>query len=140
MGADDGLGAIEPSSFGDFFPEAEFIGRKEQMAEYFGQMPADFQAKFNGSVASYKNYASSKFTHEIGDKLGEKPPITSIEPHEKPSWFETEKSYNTLGAVILTTNGLLAACKDLKNLIEHLEPGVHTFWPIQFERAPWSPS
>jgi hypothetical protein len=122
---------IEPGSFGDFFPDGDFVGRKEQLAAHFSKMSADFQAMFGGSSASYKSYVSSKFANEIGTKIGEKPKLVALEPHEKPSWFETEKRYTSLGSIIETSNQLLAVDEALKTIIERLDPGVHDFWPMQ---------
>jgi hypothetical protein len=122
---------IEPSSFGDFFPDGEHVGRAEQLAAYFQQMPADLRAKFGGNDLSYKSYVSSKFIGEIGTKMGDKPAIGPLEPHEKPGWFQTEKRYSSLGSLINTENQLLAVDETLKLIIEQLEPGCHEFWPMQ---------
>jgi hypothetical protein len=122
---------IQPSGFGDFFPDGSYVDREDRMTEYFSQMPPDFQAKFKSSIASYRNYASSKFTYEIGTKIGEKPPITPLEAHEKPAWLETEKNYSSLGSFLITENRLLVVDENLKVIIERLEPSVHVFWPIQ---------
>lgn len=122
---------IEPGSFGDFFPDGDFVGKKEQLAAHFDKISAEFQAMFGGSSASYKSYVSSKFTNEIGTKIGEKPKLVPLEPHEKPSWFQTEKRYTSLGSIIETSNQLLAVDEALKTIVERLEPGVHDFWPMQ---------
>jgi hypothetical protein len=122
---------IEPGSFGEFFPGGDFVGDEAQLKAYFDQLPKDIQATFGGRTASYQSFVAYKFTQEVGMKFGDKPPLTPLQPHEKPGWFETEKRYSSLGSIIKTTNQLLAVDEALKNIVERLEPSVHDFWPMQ---------
>jgi hypothetical protein len=133
-------GLSMPSSFGDFFPNGDYVGWDEELTRYFNEeMPAEEQALFGesgtGSIVktrSYIHFVAEKFKNEYGsNKLGGLPPITPIEAHETPKRFETVKTYTSLGSLVKLTNRILAVDETLKDIIERLEPGVHHFFPLQ---------
>jgi hypothetical protein len=121
-----------PSSFGDFFPDGDYVGWRERLSDYFNkEMPAQKKLQFiDNRPESYIYHVVQKFIEERGKKFPDDPPIGPLEEHEKPKWFETEKRYNSLGSLIVLTSRLVAIDLALKEIIEQLEPGVHEFVPI----------
>ncbi len=124
-------GLAEPSGLGDYFPDGGFEGWNEQRRAYFKQQPPEWQAQFKSVPDSYKYYVACKFIYEQGEKIGEDPPLTPIEPHEVPQVFRTVKRYTSLGSLLVLNSGVFAADATLKDIIERVEPGVHQFWPLR---------
>jgi hypothetical protein len=130
-------GLSMPSSFGDFFPHGGYVGWDEERTRYFNEKMTSEQKALFGNGAGiqeimYHNFVAAKFKNEYGsNKLGGLPPITPIEAHESPKWFETKKSYSSLGSLIILASGLWAVDETLKDIIERFEPGVHHFFPLQ---------
>ncbi len=95
------------------------------------EMPAERKALFYSALA-YPSYVSHKFTEEP-DKEGssEKPPFSPVEPHEAPKRFVLRKKYSSLSSLINTVNFIPAVDEPLKIIIEHFEPGVHRFFPLE---------
>jgi hypothetical protein len=115
-------GVVEPGSFGDFFPNCEFVGWKEETQRYFWEeMSAEQRAAFGNSHINYRGEVARKFTEDMGP----------LEPHERPSEFRMMEARKSLGSLILLNGRLLAVDATLKEIIETLEPGVHQFWPLR---------
>lgn len=127
-------GLSMPSSFGDFFPHGDYVGWDEELTRYYNEeMSAEQKAPFlvRGPVR-YHSYVGAKFREECGSNdIVELPPITPIQPHEQPKWFETVKTYSSLGSLIILNDRLWASDEIFKDIIERLDPGVHQFFPIQ---------
>lgn len=124
-------GLAKPSGLGDYSPLGNFEGWREQLRAYFKQQPPEWQTLFKLYPQAYVTFVAYKFIYEQGQKLGEKPPLTPIEPHEVPKVYRTEKRYTSLGSLLTLTNGFLAVDATLKEIIEGVEPGVHQFWPLK---------
>jgi len=115
-------GVSEPSSFGDFFPNGEFVGWKEEIKRYFDEkMSAEQRAAFDNWDVSYRGEVSRKFTEDRGP----------LEPHERPLEFRMRDARKSLGSLILVNDRLLVVDEALKKTIETLEPDVHQFWPLR---------
>ena len=127
-------GLSMPSSFGDYFPHGDYVGWDEELKRYYDEtMPAEQKAPFlvRGPVR-YFRYVGAKFRKECGSNdINDLPPITPIKAHEPPKWYETVKTYSSLGSLIELPNQILAVDDALKSIIERLEPEVHQFFPIQ---------
>lgn len=123
-----------PSTFGQFFPNGEYVGWEDELTAYFNnEMPADQKARFSDS-SSYCYWAIENFVNEPGTRHGpDNQPFGPIAAHEAPKRFKTEKNYASLGALIETYNRVLAVSQQLKDVIERFEPGVHHFFPIEIE-------
>ncbi|MDW4548276.1 hypothetical protein R5H32_02805 [Defluviimonas sp. D31] len=121
----------KPSSFGDYFPDGDYVGWREGLAEHFNRMPEAERVKYDNRPPEYIFRISAKFKYEIGVPFGLSAPLTPIEPHEWPTELRTEKSYKTLGSLIQMTNRFLAVDTPMKELIERFEPGVHLFHPLR---------
>ena len=111
----------EPTNFGEFFPDGDYVGREEALREYYDQM-SDEEKKLRGMV---KWFSLTGFSKKYNRDFG---PMTDA---ECPKEFLTVKSYKTLGSLLQTTNRLLAIDQSFKDILEELEPGVHQFWPIE---------
>jgi hypothetical protein len=116
-------GWIEPNSFGDFFPNGEYVGWEEQIKRYFDEeMSAEQRAAHNNWDVSYRGDVCRKFNEEGRG---------SLEPHELPPEFRMRETRKSLGSLLLLTNRFLAVDATLHEIIERLEPGVHRFWPMR---------
>jgi hypothetical protein len=123
-----------PCAFGQYFPDGNYVGRDEQLAANFDKLPAEQKALYgHDSVygSSYSYYVYEKLTSAPGFQRPGLPPFGPIEAHEVPKRFETAKTYKALGSIIQLNNGILAVDADLKRIIEHFEPGMHQFFPIE---------
>ena len=125
-------GMALPSSFGQFFPNGEYVGWSDELKQYFkNEMPAEQKALFKQDGWFYPSYAMSKFVHDPNEQMSDYPPFTPIDPHEAPKKFVLQKTYTSLGSLINTENRILAVDKLLKDIIEHFEPGAHRFFPLE---------
>jgi hypothetical protein len=122
-----------PAQFGVFFPDGNYVGWEEKLADYFNNdMPADKKALFNPPVASrYASFVADSFIHEPGTKRPGWPPLLQATASSAPSRFVTSKKYSSLASLIILNDRLLAVDSDLRQLIENIEPGKHNFFPIE---------
>lgn len=124
-------GMVSPSTFGDFFPDGDYVGWEEDLSDFFDNtMPAEQKVLFD-DVSLYIFYVSQNFKNEPGVRRSGLPPFGPIAAHEAPKRFETEKSYSSLGSLIKLTSQILAVDEFLKDLIEGIEPNTHHFFPIE---------
>ena len=115
-------GVVEPGSFGDFFPNGDYVGWEEGIQRYFlEEMSAEQRAAAGDTHIRYMYEVSRKFTEDMGP----------LEPHERPSEFRLMERPKSLASLILLNDRLLAVDATLKEIIETLEPGVHQFWPLR---------
>ncbi|NJM83759.1 MAG: hypothetical protein HC844_16040 [Tabrizicola sp.] len=130
-----------PMTFGDFFPDGEFVDRRQKLIEHFNQMPEAEKAKYDtgepydNRASNYVAFVSAKFSLEIGFPYGGRfvhgrIPIAPLELHEWPTDFRSDKGYKALGALI-NANGYPAVTEPMRDLLERLEPEVHRFNPFQ---------
>jgi hypothetical protein len=113
---------VEASSFGDFFPNGDYVGWEEGTQRYFWEeMSAEQREAFGKSHIDYRYEVSRKFTEDRGP----------LEPHEHPLEFRMMERAKSLGSLIKLTDRLLAVDATLQEIIEALEPGVHQFWPLR---------
>jgi len=122
-----------PSGFGDYFPDAEYVGYSERLKDYFeNEMQPEEQAKYGEfRGAGYVGHVVENFKYEPGTVHGEKCPYRPVAEHEWPEKYELYKTYKTLGSLFMMNSRLLAVDSDFKNAVERLEPGVHAFRPIE---------
>jgi hypothetical protein len=120
-------GWVEPSSFGDYFPNGVYVGWDEEIKRYFDEeMSAEQRAALDNWHVRYQGQVARKFTEEDRGLL---------EPHERPSEFRImERAPKSLGSLLTLTDRLLAVDAALHEIIERLEPGVHQFWPLRITR------
>jgi hypothetical protein len=113
---------VAPGSFGDFFPNGDYVGWEEGIKRYFDEeMSAEQRAAFDNSHVRYGGQAARKFTEDM----------EPLEPHERPSEFRLMERPKSLGSLIKLNDRLLAVDATLQEIIETLEPGVHQFWPLR---------
>ncbi len=127
-------GMALPSGLGDFFPDGSYVGWREYLNAYFlEKMASEQKARFSdGSASTYRRYVSEKFINEPGSKRSpDVPAFGPIEGHEAPKRFETEKSYSSLGSLVMLNDRILAVDASLKDIIERYEAGKHHFFPIE---------
>ncbi|MFM9942368.1 MAG: imm11 family protein [Hyphomicrobiaceae bacterium] len=126
-------GMALPGKFGEFFPDGNYVGWKDELTAYFdNQMSAERKALFEPPIAAqYIYYAAMNLITEPGLKHEGIPPFGPIAAHEAPKRFECETKYVSLGALTKLTGQILAVDESLKNVIESVEPGVHHFSPIE---------
>jgi hypothetical protein len=126
-------GMALPGNFGEFFPDGDYVGWDEALAEYVNNhMPAEQKSLFQQTDSySYNYYVAEKLVSEPGLKRPGMPPFGPIAAHEAPKCFKTVKKYASLGSLIKLTDRILAADGPLKDIIERFEPGVHHFFPIE---------
>lgn len=125
-------GLVEPMGFGDFFPKGSYVGWDELLYGYFNNyMLPEFKAQFaSGRDATYANYVGHKYQYELGRIVDGWPPIQPMLEHEWPTEFKIEKSCNSLGSLMELNDRVPTVDEALKDIIEKLEPGVHSFHPI----------
>ncbi|TAH54565.1 MAG: hypothetical protein EWM48_10855 [Sphaerochaeta sp.] len=115
-------GLVDPVNFGDFFPNGDYVGWKEEIKRFFDEeMSAEQRAAFDNRYVRYIGEVARKFTEDRGP----------LDPHERPSEFRMMDARKSLASFLLLTNGLRAVDASLKEIIERLEPGVHQFWPLR---------
>ncbi len=124
-------GMILPKTFGEFFPEGEYVGWEEELLDYFlTQMPAERKASLNNSAGEYAYYISCNLIGEPGVKQGNLTAFGVIMPHEVPKIYQLSKKYPSLGSIVEFGNRHIAVDEQLKEVIERLEPDLHRFFPI----------
>lgn len=115
-------GSVEPGSFGDFFPNGNYVGWKEQLRDYYqNEMSSAEKAEMEMEERILFSKFSGKFTKDRGP----------LKPQERPTEFRTVATHKSLASLIILNSRLLAVDASLKEVIETLEPGVHQFWPIR---------
>ncbi|MBY0260194.1 DUF1629 domain-containing protein [Methylobacterium sp.] len=115
-------GLVDPSSFGEFFPNGDYVGWEEAIKRYFDvEMSAEQRAARDNWDVSYRGDVARKFTEDFGQ----------LEAHERPTEFKLTEPRKSLGSLIELTGRLLAVDTTLRDVIEALEPGVHQFWPLR---------
>lgn len=127
-------GLKEPSSFGQFFRDGDYIGWREHLTEHFREKMSD-QEKAAANLTrptSDIRIVANRFRLEIGVSRFGAPVLPPLEDHELPREFRGEvRPIKILGSLIVLINGLLAVDAALKDMIETFEPGVHRFWPLK---------
>lgn len=126
-------GMREPNRFGEFFPDAGFVGWRERLREWFEVEASEGErARYNNRYATYIRNVAEKFTREIGvTRLNGSPALTPLIPRELPDTLRSEKNYKSLGDLIIVDAGLLVVSSTMRDIIESLEPNIHSFWPIR---------
>lgn len=139
-------GLLLPSTFGQFFPAADFEGVvrgtreeawRERLNEYYAHQAPDEQKKLyvrneDGESVSYASFVLRKFKDEIGSVSPTISfPLTPILEHELPRFYETEKTYKSLGSLIQMSNGFIGVNGAMKAIIERLEPNIHSFFSLE---------
>lgn len=121
-----------PSGFGDYFPDADFVGYTERLKAFFEEeMPPEEQAKYGEfRGAGYVAHVVGNFKNEHGTAHGDDNPFRPVAEHEWPEKYGLYKAYKTLGSLFMMNSQLLAVDRDFKNAVERLEPGVHAFRPL----------
>ncbi len=144
-----------PSGFGEFWPDGDFEldektredGWGTRLAQYYLAQSPNAQRRLldygenqvGYGARGYGTFVSGKFINEHvanayyfgSDEHYISRPYTAVEPHEAPQFFQTGKSYKTLGSMIKLNSRIMAVDEALKAIIERLEPGLHQFFPIE---------
>lgn len=115
-------GVMEPSGFGEYFPDADYVGWHEAIRAYYATEMSDEEKAAMGMA---DRVLLSSFSDMFIEDRG------PIPPQIAPTHLHCRKSYKSLASLLLTENRLLAVDGRLKAVIEALEPGVHRFWPIR---------
>jgi hypothetical protein len=132
-----------PESFGEFWPDGDFEGGGwygRLMGDFYRQSPEIQQKLFDSplepieAMQAYSSYVGDKFIKEVGARKSlrpEHPPYTPVRANEAPASFDTEKTYKTLGSLIMLNDRIIAVDDALKDIIEQFEPDMHQFCPIK---------
>lgn len=124
-------GMVSPRGLGDYFPDGDYVGWREERADYFdNKMPAEQKAQFE-DVSSYRYYAAENLINEPGLQRPNWPPFGPVTADEAPKQFKTVKKYASLAALIKLNARIRAVDSRLKHIIERFEPRVHHFFPIE---------
>ncbi|NJM81903.1 MAG: hypothetical protein HC844_04830 [Tabrizicola sp.] len=106
------------------------------LKEYYAAHP-ELAAKYNNNVHHYTHDMLMKLYLEPGTRYDrESDPIAPPEDHEWPTDFRTTWPTPTYAKIkslldMYGGGGILVVDQALKDLIESLEPGVHTFRPVK---------
>jgi hypothetical protein len=115
-------GMHEPNGFGEFFPDAGYDDWKDALRLYYD---TTMTVEQKSSMKMEKRILYSKFAEKFVRDHG---PVNDI---EAPRTLYLEKKIVKLGALIKTSNRILAVNEEFKSIIEELEPDVHQFFPIK---------
>ena len=116
----------EPSGFGQFFLEGDYVGWRERLTQYYlEEMSDEEKANYNkNDVPDYIFQVACRFTMDRGP----------LKPHECPTEFQVQfNRAKSFGSLVKLTSKLLTVDEALKTIIETLDPGVHQFWPIEIK-------
>ncbi|MGF1552583.1 MAG: hypothetical protein ACFBWO_08800 [Paracoccaceae bacterium] len=113
-----------PSTFGQFFPEGDYLGYRDLLESEFDKLPPVEKEKYNNRFVSYKRAISEKFAINRGRLM----------EFEQPKVFHMEAAYKNLASLIMPTNRLFAVDEALKGIVEALEPGIHQFWKLEIQK------
>lgn len=145
-----------PSSFGKYWPEGDIEGRGEdrevgwwqRLRLLYSAQPAEVQEAWFDygdkrpfwAAGKYPFYVTEKFSSERGTRPGPlsepNPPFGPVLDHEWPRFLNLSRrpyKKSQLASLIQIQSRLLAVDEALKDLIERFEPGVHEFWPLEFQ-------
>ena len=125
--------------YGDYEGPVDIYGDGwgHRLKRYFSEkMPPDERAIHGNDLGEgahwYRSFAIGKFTHECGTKDGpDRLPYTPIENHEPPRFFQCEKGYKALAAIVSLPNRVWAVSDSFKSIVELLDPAAHYFFPIE---------
>lgn len=124
----------EPSKFGDFFLDGDYVGWKEALRAAFNEKlsQTDKDQYDVHDVPKYVFYVSQKFINITQDEIDHPRAMKPLQEYEQPTKFAIEvENSKRIGSLVKLTARLIAVDSDLKAVIESLEPGVHQFWPIE---------
>ncbi len=134
-------GVIDPSDYGDFFPQGDYVGWKEKLkAHWDNAVSTETKDCFIKESAregllhmlSAFAFVGYKFVSEQGQrKSSGSRHSSSIAQHEWPQEFRTVFPSKSLGSLIMLHGFMVAVDTALKAIIERVEPGAHTFSPIR---------
>jgi hypothetical protein len=121
-------GLREPSGFGQFFLDGDYVGFDDRLKDYFSTQMSDAEKAEMGMPERFSYTAFyNKFTKNLGP----------LKPHECPTEFQVQFNQATsFGSLVKLTSKLLTVDEALKTIIKTLDPGVHQFWPIEI-KLPW---
>jgi hypothetical protein len=147
-----------PNDFGQFWPSGEFefdpkandSGWYDRLRTYYLAQTPEEQIRLydyrrlepgrntvEDAANQYRTYVPSKFTIELGKKDPglHHLPVTSVEAHEVPRTFVTDKAYKSLGSFLKLNDKIIAVDECLKDIIEKIEPNTHEFFHIEMKRS-----
>ena len=118
-------GLREPSGFGQFFLDGDYVGFDDRLKDYFSTQMSDAEKAEMGMRERFSYTAFyNKFTKDLGP----------LKPHECPTEFQVQfNQAKSFGSLVKLTAKLLTVDEALKTIIETLDPGVHQFWPIEIK-------
>lgn len=124
----------EPSNFGEFWFDGDFVGWREALLSAFDEnITGQEKEQYNFSdVPKYIFGVSQKFVgitkHEIDHPRAMEPLREFEQPKHFQFQYDRSKRY---GSLVKLTSRLMAVDAALKSLIEELEPNLHQFWPME---------
>jgi hypothetical protein len=123
-----------PASWGRHNPEAALvIPFDEQIHKLFEAMPKETKDLYpHFREIDYFRAVIDKFTQDPAKQTRNFPPFGPLAEYEWPAEHRLKKRHENLAPIIVAGSGTghFLVHETLKMLIEHLEPGVHTFHPI----------
>lgn len=115
-------GLVDPSNFGDYYLNGEYIGWREKLENIFeNEMNKERQETFDNDDNEYILSIVDKFTTNAGE----------IENREIPTEYRLIEGCKSPASMIKLGKGLVAVDSDLKNIIAEIEPNIHKFAPIR---------
>lgn len=115
-------GIVDPSSFGEFFPNGDYVGWEEQVKEYYDRYMSSTE---KSDMGMSEKILYSKFSRKFTESS------EPLRPQECPKEFMFFDKPRSLGSLIKLNDGLISVNESLRNIIEEMEPGLHQFWPIR---------
>lgn len=120
----------DPSTFGQFFPDGEYVGYDEVIDTEFTKLSPEKRREYDNHIVTFQYRISQKFTKQRGE----------LTEFEKPRIFKLVREHKNLASLILLNDRLTAVDQAMKEVIEHLEPDTHQLWPLDIRKKngrPW---
>ncbi len=120
-------GMLEPTGFGEYWPDGEFVGWYDDLRDYHSKLMSDEDKVAMGMEKRFDLTAIvNKFSKDLGP----------VKPEECPTVFTVDfkKNKGDYASLIALNDQVLAVDETLKGIIETLEPDTHQFWRIRLQR------
>tara|TARA_R110000868_G_C10868873_1_gene762121 strand:+ start:748 stop:1482 length:735 start_codon:yes stop_codon:yes gene_type:complete len=134
-------GMYLPRGGGPYGPDGDYEGPVDiygdgwlhRLIKYGCEELSDEQRAFYGDGRRYAFCAIKKFHKENGYR-GPSPDdriVQPIEKHEPPLFFQLKRGYRELSSIISLPGRIWAVDESVKQIIERLEPSLHSFYPVE---------
>lgn len=120
-------GMIQPTGFGEYWPEGEFVGWFDDLRDYHSNRMSD---EDKVAMGMEKHFDLTAIVNKFSEDLG------PVKPEECPTVFTVDfkKNKGDYASLIALNSRVLAVDETLKGIIETLEPDTHQFWRIRLQR------